>query len=373
MGAQSARDSTLRECRAEQFREAVGRTARLLFDSLQKVPGVAGIRRSLSLSQAGSVRMICPTFITGGIMDRRELLRGASAVLGAVACARLARADNSASSASGMASAPVPLSPPSGSIPVAFLISPGAVVIDFCGPWAVFESVGVEGRAQPTFHLYTVAESRSPVIASSGMKIVPDFTLQTAPPPKVLVIPAQNDLGARTLEWIRSVAATADVTMSVCTGALLLAKTGLLDGKPATTHHSAYRQLALEFPKVEVRRGARFVESGNLATAGGLSSGIDLALRVVERYFGRDVATQTAYYLEYQGQGWLDPNSNSVYAARIASSPGHPVCPVCEMEVDLADSPPHSKFDGTTYYFCMPSHKVLFDAAPQKYVQAHAT
>jgi len=88
----------------------------------------------------------------------------------------------------------------------------------------------------------------------------------------------------------------------------VLAQTGLLNGKVATTHHNAYTELAMQFPQVHVKRGARFVEAGNIATAGGLSSGIDLALHVVERYFGRAVAQQTADYMEYQGTGWREPS-----------------------------------------------------------------
>ncbi len=103
--------------------------------------------------------------------------------------------------------------------------------------------------------------------------------------------------------------------MSVCVGALVLARTGLLNGKSATTHHDAYKQFANEFPTVHLVRGVRFVEEGNLATSGGLASGIDLALHVVERYFGRKVAEATAYNLEYQGLGWKDPGSNAIYAS----------------------------------------------------------
>jgi len=86
--------------------------------------------------------------------------------------------------------------------------------------------------------------------------------------------------------------------MSVCTGAYLLAETGLLAGKSATTHHGAYVDLARKFPDIHVKRGARFVEDGNLASSGGLSCGIDLAFRVVERYFGREVAKQAAMAAE---------------------------------------------------------------------------
>src|SRR5437667_12200291 len=163
------------------------------------------------------------------------------------------------------------------------------------------------------------------------------------------------------LDWIRPSTKSTDVTMSVCTGAVVLAKTGLLKGKSATTFHAAFNNFAMEFPDIQLKRGARFVDNGNLATAGGLSSGIDLALHVVERYYGRDVAQKTAYNMEYQGQGWMNPDSNNVYATSPVSSAEHPLCPVCGMDVDPA-SAPKSVFKGKTYYFCSDDKKT-FDAA----------
>jgi putative intracellular protease/amidase/YHS domain-containing protein len=261
-----------------------------------------------------------------------------------------------------------PLKPPAqGSIPVAFLISEGAQVIDFTGPWEVFQDVMVPGRTDHPFHLYTVSESTSPIHTSGGMKIVPDYTFENAPAPKVIVIPAQSEPSEATLEWIRKSTKSTDVTMSVCTGAFALAKTGLLSGKAATTYHGAFVRFSNQFPDIHLKRGARFVEDGNLATAGGLSSGIDLALRVVERYFGREVAQQTAYDMEYQGLGWTDPDSNQIYAAKPVSTAEHPVCVVCGMGVDPATAP-KSAFKGTTYYFCSDDDKKTFDTAPDKFV-----
>src|SRR5205814_10580552 len=115
-------------------------------------------------------------------------------------------------------------------------------------------------------------------------------------------------------------------------GAFVLVKAGLLNGKSATTYHGAFGRFAMQFPEVQLKRGARFVENGNLATAGGLSSGIDLALHVVERYYGRVVARKTAYNMEYQGEGWMDANSNQTYAVVPVSTAEHPVCPVCGMD-----------------------------------------
>jgi putative intracellular protease/amidase/YHS domain-containing protein len=305
-------------------------------------------------------------------MKRRELLKSGAA-FGCIAAfpfsapltdTLLAAAYTPAGDLSSGAS---PLKAPAdGSIPVAFLLSKGAVVIDFTGPWEVFQDVMVPGRMDHPFHTYTVAESVTPIRASGGLQIVPEYSFANAPAPKVIVIPAQSDPTEATLEWIRKSAKTADVTMSVCTGAFVLAKTGLLAGKSATTHHGAYRDLAVAFPDLNVKRGARFVEQGNLATAGGLSSGIDLALRVVERYYGREVATSTARQMEYQGEGWLNPNSNEAYAKARVSTDAHPICPVCDMDVDKGS--PKSVYKGKTYYFCMDDHKQAFNAAPETYL-----
>jgi transcriptional regulator GlxA family with amidase domain len=262
------------------------------------------------------------------------------------------------------------LKPPAkDSIPVAFLISDGAVVIDFCGPWEVFRDVMVPGRNDHPFRLYTVSEKAAPIHAGGGMKIIPDYTLANAPAPKVIVIPAQSEPSEAVLEWIRKSTKNTDVTMSVCTGAFVLAKTGLLSGKSATTFHSAFTLFAMEFPDIQLKRGARFVENGNLATAGGLSSGIDLALRVVERYYGREIAEKTAYNMEYQGQGWMNPDSNQLYATAAISTRDHPLCPVCGMDVD-PKSAPKSVFKGKTYYFCSDDDKKTFDLAPDKFVAA---
>jgi len=273
-------------------------------------------------------------------MKRRDLLEMSVGVGSAIALLRplsLKAAQREPSATNGpLAAPPNPLRPPAeGDIPVAFLISDDAVVIDFAGPWEVFERVHVPGHSPVhPFRPYTVAETATPVHAGGGMTIVPNYSFASAPMPKVLVIPAQSDPTNGMIAWVRDVTRTSDVTMSVCTGAFLLAKTGLLHGKAVATHHGAYAELAMAFPDVFVKRGARFVESGNIASSGGLSSGIDLALHVVERYFGHAIALSTADNLEYQGQGWMNPDSNQAYAARPVSTDQHPLCPVCEMDVD---------------------------------------
>jgi transcriptional regulator GlxA family with amidase domain len=307
-------------------------------------------------------------------MKRRELLKKSAALSFMAAMpfpfsfASQADAESSKSSSgvSTAASAPNKLKPPAdGIVPVAFLISDGAVVIDFCGPWEVFGNVMVGGRMD-AFRLFTVAETTKPIKASGGMKIIPDYTLETAPTPKVIVIPAQSNPSEAVLEWIRKSSKTSDVTMSVCTGAYLLAKTGLLAGKSATTHHASYVDFALKFPNIRVIRGVRFVEDGNLASSGGLFCGMDLALRVVERYYGREIATQSAYDMEYQSQGWLHSDSNAAYLKVATSANHHPLCAVCSMDINSAITP--SVYKGTSYYFCSPDHKAQFDATPEPFV-----
>src|SRR5262249_6331255 len=152
-------------------------------------------------------------------------------------------------------------------------------------------------------------------------------------------------------------------------GAFLLAKTGLLNGRSATTYHGAFERFATQFPDVQLKRGARFVENGNVATAGGLSSGIDLALRVVERYYGREVARKTAYDLEYPGGCWNKAELNQTWANKPFSPTGDSVCVVCGMDVD-PKAAPKSIFKGATYYFCSEDDKKTFDAAPDKFITA---
>src|SRR5215213_632078 len=203
------------------------------------------------------------------------------------------------------------LTPPSkGKIAVAVLISAGVTMIDYAGPWEVFQDVHVPGRGpdmdeQMPFQLFTVSDTTDTVVGSAGLKLVPDYTFKTAPQPKVVVIPAQGGKAPAKLDWLREVSKSADVVMSVCTGAFILARTGLIDGKSATTHHDFFDHFVKTFPNIELKRGPRFVEGPKFSTAGGLTSGIDLALRVVERYFGREVAEKTATYMEYQSKSWI--------------------------------------------------------------------
>jgi transcriptional regulator GlxA family with amidase domain len=200
--------------------------------------------------------------------------------------------------------------PDAGKIRVAFAIDAGTQVIDLAGPWEVFQDVRVRAGefalpAGKPFELYTVGERAEPLAASGGLMLVPTFTLERAPVPHVLVVPHFETTAVTAIhEWMKQVAPHTTLTMSVCTGAFQLAKTGLLDGRPVTTNGFAFDEFEKTFPKVKLLRGPRFVESDGFATSGGLTAGIDLALRVVERFFNSDLAGRTADAIEYSRAHW---------------------------------------------------------------------
>lgn len=194
-------------------------------------------------------------------------------------------------------------------VPVAFLVGEGATMIDFAGPWEVFQDAFVADV--PGFHLFTVAADPQPFNTSGGMKVIPAYTLDNAPAAKVIVIPAQVGsrqpiAGDRKVAWLKARHSSADVIMSVCTGAFLLARTGLLDGQSATTHHNFLDEFAKQFPRVRLLKNQRFVDNGKVMTTGGLSSGIEGALHIVDRYYGADAKTRIADYMEYVSHTWSE-------------------------------------------------------------------
>lgn len=237
-------------------------------------------------------------------MNRREFTHtvlGASAF--AVFAGQSARAGAQAQIGAGEGSGQ-PL-PRREKVRVAFLLGENANVIDTMGPWEVFQDTHLMqgSRMHHPFELYTVAPTRGIVRMTGGLLVKPHHSIDDAPAPHVIVVPAQRST-EKSRAWLRRASAGTDVTLSVCTGAFQLARVGLLDGLPATTHHEFWDAFAEEFPHLELRRGLRFVDSGRIATAGGLTSGIDMALHIVQRYFGAEVATATAKYMEHESTAW---------------------------------------------------------------------
>jgi transcriptional regulator GlxA family with amidase domain len=176
-------------------------------------------------------------------------------------------------------------------------------VLDFAGPFEVFGVTGL--RSGPAlFSVETVGLTSAPIRARNGLEVRPTTSIADAGPCDVLVLP--GGYGTRRLMhneallgWIRQQAESAKVVLSVCTGALLLARAGLLDGLEATTHHVAFDELATASPSTRVHRGRRIVDNGHIVTSAGISAGIDTSLHVVARLLGHDVAAETATYMEY--------------------------------------------------------------------------
>jgi transcriptional regulator GlxA family with amidase domain len=185
----------------------------------------------------------------------------------------------------------------------AILLFPDVEVLDFAGPFEVFAVTDELSRHQ-LFETYTVGTAPGPLRARNGLLVQPDHVLPAAPEPDLLIIP--GGAGTRpllaepaVLDWVRRCAARAEITASVCTGALVLAKLGLLDGLEATTHHENLGDLARLAPAARVRADRRFHDHGRIATAAGISAGIDLSLHLVARLHGVPTAERTARYMEY--------------------------------------------------------------------------
>jgi transcriptional regulator GlxA family with amidase domain len=186
---------------------------------------------------------------------------------------------------------------------VALFLFPEVEVLDFAGPFEVF-AVTDELRGYYTFNVITVAETVAPIRARNGLQVLPDHSFATCPSPHVLIIP--GGFGTRALlknepvlAWLRTQAASAELVMSVCTGAFLLARLGLLDGLRATTHHECLDDLRALAPAATVDATARFHDNGKILTAAGISAGIDCSLHVVSRLLGPAAAATTARYMEY--------------------------------------------------------------------------
>ena len=186
---------------------------------------------------------------------------------------------------------------------LAILLFDDVEVLDFSGPFEVF-SVASRQTDPPAFDVFTVAEKAGPVVARNGLSVNPRHTLADCPKPDMLLVP--GGLGTRTemnngplIDWISRTADDAELVLSVCTGALLLGKAGLLDGREATTHHVGFDLLREIAPTATLHEDRRYVDNGKIIASAGIAAGIDMSLYVVERLLGQDVAAATARHMEY--------------------------------------------------------------------------
>lgn len=187
---------------------------------------------------------------------------------------------------------------------VAIILFDDVEVLDFAGPFEIFSVTGLRGEGEPPFNVYTASLRPGPVIARNGLSINPLYTLANCPLPDIVIVP--GGIGTRRemnnpvlVEWLQRQAVRAELMTSVCTGSLVLAKAGLLDGLEATTHHSSY-ELLEQTSNVRVQRGARYVDNGSVITSAGVQAGMDMSLHIIARLLGHEAAAETAHYIEYE-------------------------------------------------------------------------
>ena len=215
---------------------------------------------------------------------------------------------------------------------LAILIFDDVEVLDFCGPFEVF-SVANRFTDPPAFNVLTVAEKAGPVLTRGGLSVNPHHRLADCPQPDLLLVPGGQ--GTRKemhnpalIDWIRQASAKAELVLSVCTGALLLAKAGLLDGLEATTHHGAIDLLRQTAPKTTVHADRRFVDNGRVVCSAGIAAGIDMSLHVVSRLLGQEVADEdgpadgvpvgAGWPQRREGWAWLKPPPSVVRPEGVA-------------------------------------------------------
>ena len=177
---------------------------------------------------------------------------------------------------------------------IAFYLQDGVEVLDFAGPLEVFSYAG--------YKVFTVSKTKAPIKSQGVLKVTPDYSIEDAPKADILAFFGGNAASAyrdpEVVDWIKKQTET-EYYFSVCTGAFLLAESGVLDGMTATTFHDALNNLEENYPAVDVRKDVRFVDNGKVITTAGISAGIDGALHLVAKFQGLKKAKRTAFYMEY--------------------------------------------------------------------------
>jgi transcriptional regulator GlxA family with amidase domain len=189
---------------------------------------------------------------------------------------------------------------------LAILIFEDVEVLDFCGPFEVF-SVANRFTDPPAFNVLTVGEKPGPVVTRGGLSVNPHHRLADCPRLDLLLVPGGQGTrremdNAVLTDWIKARSQEAELVLSVCTGALLLAKAGLLVGLAATTHHGAIDLLREAAPRTMVHADRRFVDNGRVVCSAGIAAGMDISLHVVARLLGKELAVKTARQMEYPWQ-----------------------------------------------------------------------
>jgi transcriptional regulator GlxA family with amidase domain len=188
---------------------------------------------------------------------------------------------------------------------VAIVVYNGVEILDFTGPAEVFAAAagqGAQGRER-AFNVYLVSKTKAPIVSQGFIDVTPDYGIADAPKPDIIVLPGGGTDAVLSdpewLAWVESSSKDADTVLTVCTGAFIAGKLGLLDGHDATTWYAAVPELTKQFPNARIQPGRRFIDNGKVITTAGVSAGIDGALHLVARTLGRYVADRTAEYMEY--------------------------------------------------------------------------
>ncbi|MEM6456199.1 MAG: DJ-1/PfpI family protein [Acidobacteriota bacterium] len=194
----------------------------------------------------------------------------------------------------------------------AILVFPDVEVLDVMGPYEVFSRTRREpgwrsrrddARGPFAVSLVAAARDTQPVTMVGGLRVIPDYSFADVPSIDLLIVPGGRGVlplldDAFLIDWLQRTASTAARVASVCSGALLLAKAGLLRGRRATTHHTDLELLARIDPTIRIRGDHRWVDDG-MVTSAGVAAGIDMAFYLVEALCGEAVAEETARYIEY--------------------------------------------------------------------------
>jgi transcriptional regulator GlxA family with amidase domain len=192
---------------------------------------------------------------------------------------------------------------------VGILVFDGVEILDFTGPFEVFSALWSDPDEQtreshPLIRVVAIGVTDQIITCFGGLQVKPQATISNHPPLDILLVPGGNvtDVMAdpQVVDWIVQQDQHTKLTTSVCTGALVLAKSGLLSGHRATTHWSAIQLMQERYPDIEVLSDARFVDEGHIITSAGISAGIDMSLHIVSRLFGEEAAAQTARGMEYE-------------------------------------------------------------------------
>ena len=178
----------------------------------------------------------------------------------------------------------------------------GAEELDWAGPWEVL-AAWAQKFPDDGVRVFTLARENREITCAKGLRVLPDETWESAPAMDVLVYPGGRGTRAEladeaVLDWIRGIA-DSGVVASVCTGSLVLAAAGLLDGRPATTHWGSLETLPTLGKDIEARPDDRFVDTGDVITAAGVSAGIDMALHLVARLHSPEGARDVRRYIQY--------------------------------------------------------------------------